>query len=118
MKQLVQLHKDIDDIKAAGINLVGISYDSVEKLKAFSDRNKLSYPLLSDEGSVTIDAMGIRNKEMDGKKFGPNDLTGIPYPGTYILDKEGIVTAKIFLEGYTERHTTEALIEAVNGAGE
>ena len=69
--------------------------------------------MLSDEGSKTIDAYGIRNKAMDGKKLGTNDLTGIPNPGTYILDKDGVVRAKLFLERYQVRHTAEQLIKAV-----
>jgi peroxiredoxin len=36
----------------------------------------------------------------------------VPNPGTFILDREGVIRAKLFLEGYRERHTTEALIEA------
>ena len=50
---------------------------------------------------------------MDGLKFGTNDLTGIPHAGTYILDKEGVVRAKLFLERYQVRHTAEQLIKAV-----
>lgn len=53
---------------------------------------------------------------MDGKKFGPNDLTGIPNPGTYLVDDDGTVVAKLFLEKYQDRHTTEALIEAAKEA--
>lgn len=68
--------------------------------------------MLSDEGSKTIDAFGIRNKGMDGQKFGPNDLTGIPHPGTYILDKDGVIREKLFLERYQVRHTSDQLIEA------
>ncbi len=49
---------------------------------------------------------------MDGIKYGPNDLTGLAHPGTYILDKEGVVRAKLFLERYQVRHTAEQLIEA------
>ncbi len=49
---------------------------------------------------------------MEGKKFGANDLTGIPHPGTYILDKEGVVRDKLFLERYQVRHTTEQLLKA------
>ena len=68
--------------------------------------------MLSDEGSKAIDAFGIRNKAMDGKSCGANDLTGIPYPGTYILDKGGVIRAKLFLERYQVRHSAEQLIEA------
>ena len=93
--------------------MVAISYDSLDVLKKFSDRNELEYPMLSDEGSKTIDAFGIRNEQMDGKKFGKNDLTGIPHPGTYILSADGTILGKIFLERYQERHATDELIEMV-----
>lgn len=69
--------------------------------------------MLSDEGSKTIDAFGIRNKQMDGKKFGKNDLTGIPHPGTYILSEDGTILGKIFLERYQERHATDELVKLV-----
>lgn len=102
----------MEEITEAGIRVVAISYDSLETIKAFSDKYELSYLFLSDEGSKTIDAYGIRNEAMDGKKFGPNDLSGIPHPGTYVLDSKGVVRAKIFLERYQERHEVDALIEA------
>ena len=110
------MHNDNAKLDEAGIKIVGISYDSVETLKAFSDKNTLDFPLLSDTGSKTIDAYGIRNKDMDGKMYGQKSLTGVPYPGTYLVDKEGVVRAKLFLEKYQERHSTEALIEAARAA--
>lgn len=84
----------------------------MDVLKTFADKSGISFPLLSDEGSTTIDAFGIRNTQMDGKKFGPNDLTGVPHPGTYLVDNKGVVKAKLFLEKYEERHTIDALIDA------
>ena len=97
----------------AGINVVGMSYDSVEVLKAFSDKSSIEFPLLSDEGSKVIDALGIRNKAMDGKKFGPNNLEGVPHPGTIVLDKDGVILGKLFVTKYQERHETEDFIELV-----
>ena len=85
---------------------MGISYDSPEALKRFSDKAKITFPLLSDPGSKTIDAYHIRNEAARGK------AEGVPNPGTFILDREGVIRAKLFLEGYRQRHTTEALIEA------
>jgi hypothetical protein len=49
---------------------------------------------------------------MDGKKFGSKSVEGVPHPGTYLIDKDGIVRAKLFLERYQERHTTQQLIDA------
>jgi len=103
---LVQLQRDLKSIEAEGIQLVGISYDDTKVLKTFSDRMKIAFPLLSDSGSRTIDAYHIRNEAARGK------AEGVPNPGTFILDRDGIIRAKLFLEGYRQRHTTEALIEA------
>jgi peroxiredoxin len=103
---LVQLQRNLKSIEAEGIQLVGISYDDTKVLKTFSNRMKIVFPLLSDPGSKTIDAYHIRNEAARGK------AEGVPNPGTFILDREGIIRAKLFLEGYRERHTTEALIEA------
>jgi peroxiredoxin len=98
----------LDKIKEAGIQLIAVSYDPVETLKEYSDKNDIKFPLVSDEGSKTIDAYGIRNTAMDGR----GRFEGIPYPGTYLLDKDGVIRAKLFLERYQERHTTQALLDA------
>ena len=103
---MVQLQRDLKPIEDAGIQLVGISYDEPAALKRFADQMKITFPLLSDPGSKTIDAYHIRNEAARGK------AVGVPNPGTFILDQEGVIRAKLFLEGYRERHTTEALIEA------
>ncbi len=105
-KQLIQLQHDLQSIESAGVQIVGISYDSVEVLKTFSDRMKITFPLLSDPESHVIDAFHVRNHEAKGR------TEGIPNPGTFVLDSTGVIRAKLFLEGYRERHTTEALIEA------
>jgi peroxiredoxin len=103
---LVQLQRDLKSIEEAGIQLVGISYDEPAALKRFADQMKISFPLLSDRGSKMIDAYHIRNEAAKGR------AAGVPNPGTFILDREGVIRAKLFLEGYRQRHTTEALIEA------
>jgi peroxiredoxin len=103
---LVQLQRDLKSIEAEGIQLVGISYDDVKVLKTFSDRMKIAFQLLSDPESKTIDAYHIRNEAAKGR------AEGVPNPGTFVLDRQGIIRAKLFLEGYRERHTTEALIDA------
>ena len=103
---MVQLQRDLKSIEDAGIQLVGISYDEPAALKRFADQMKITFPLLSDPESKTIDAYHIRNEAAKGK------AEGVPHPGTFILDRQGVIRAKLFLEGYRERHTTEALIEA------
>lgn len=101
---MVQLQSDLPKIEAAGIQLVGISYDETDVLKAFSDRMKITFPLLSDPESKTIEAYHILNlSPWEGQE-------GVPLPGTFILDRAGVIRAKLFLEGNLYRHTTDELI--------
>ena len=62
----IQLQTDLKDIEAAGVQLVGISYDSVDILAKFSKTSKITYPLLSDAGSKTIGDYNLLNKEAKG----------------------------------------------------
>ena len=64
--------------------------------------------MLSDSGSQPIDAYHIRNEA--AKEI----AVGVPNPGTFLLDRQGVIRAKLFLEGFRDRHTTEALIKAAN----
>jgi peroxiredoxin len=107
---LVQLQSDLNGIEATGGELVAISYDSPEILKRFAAKKSIAYPLLSDTGSKTIDAYGIRNKEAMGR------TSGIPYPGTFIVGTDGVIRAKLFLEGYKERASTEEIVQALKNA--
>ncbi len=78
----------------------------MDVLAKFADKRKIAFPLLSDPGSKTIVAYGLLNKEAKGR------AAGVPYPGTFLVDKEGIIRAKLFLDGYRERHSTEDLLKA------
>jgi peroxiredoxin len=103
---LVQLQRDLKSIEDAGLQIVGISYDDTKVLKTASERMKIAFPMLSDPDSKTIEAYHIRNEAAKGK------AEGVPNPGTFVLDREGVIRAKLFLEGFRQRHTTEALITA------
>ncbi len=109
------MQKELKQIEDTGVKVVGISYDSVEVLKGFADKQKITFPLLSDPDSKVIVAYALRNKETAGKKFGKVDLDGVPYPGTLIIDKEGVVRAKLFVDGYKERHSIDELMKVMDG---
>jgi peroxiredoxin len=105
-KHLVQMQSDLKELEAASFSVVGISYDSVDTLATFADKRKITFTLLSDPGSKTIVAYGLLNKEAAGK------AEGIAYPGTIVLDREGVVRAKLFMDGYRDRHTASDLLKA------
>lgn len=104
MAQLVQLQKDLEKIEATGTHVVAISYDAVDILQEFASKKKIAFPLLSDSDSKIITAYGILNKDAKGK------ASGVPNPETFLVDKLGIVRAKLFREGPIARHTNAELI--------
>jgi hypothetical protein len=95
----------LPEIKKRGYNVAALSYDSVEILKNFSDRKKLTYPLLSDSESKVIKGFGILN---EGPKSG--FAVGIPHPGVFVINALGKVEAKYFEEDYRERITMSAIL--------
>lgn len=108
----MELEQKLADIRALGLGVAAISYDSPAVLKNFAERRSITYPLLSDEGSRVIKAFGILNEEVPaGTQF-----AGIPHPGTYILDPQGSVTAKYFEEDFTQRFTAADILVKQFGA--
>jgi peroxiredoxin len=67
----VQLQKDIKSIEAAGIQVIGISYDSPKLLKKFATQQKISFRLLSDPKSRTIKRYGVLNEDAQGRQGFP-----------------------------------------------
>jgi hypothetical protein len=81
-------------------------------LAEFGEKQHIPYPLLSDVDSEVIRRFGILNEQIE-----PGDamLYGIPYPGTYVTDEDGVVVAKFFHDTYKKRDSPELLIDAALG---
>lgn len=93
-------------IEEAGLGVVAISYDSVAVLKAFADRQHITFPLLSDRQSEIIRRYGIFNETVE--KSSPS--YGIPYPGVYVLDAQGRIVAKYFEDDFKNRDTAALIL--------
>ena len=127
----MELQDRLEELNNAGIGVAAISYDSVEILSNFAERRGITFPLLSDEDSSVIADFGILNTvvaEGLGPRANAPDVTadvhrfvaaevfdspqlrkminGTPFPGTFMLDANGIVTSRYFEEFYRERVTT------------
>jgi hypothetical protein len=102
----VELQGRLPDIRKSGLSLAAISYDPVSTLSDFAKRRGITFPLLSDPGSDTIKRYGILNTMIDPK----NELYGYPFPGTFMVDRRGIVTARVFEPTYQERTTIRSLL--------
>lgn len=86
--------------------MAAISYDSVAVLHNFVERRGIHFPLLSDPDSKLIRELGILNDTL------PKDspFFGIPYPGSFVLDTQAVITAKYFEDDYRERYTSADIL--------
>ena len=122
----MELQDRLEDLRAQGLGVAAISYDTEEVLAAFAERRGVKdVPLLSDDDSEVIRAFGIYNHIAE-EGIGPNAedpavkadvnqyvsvfganpmIVGTPFPGTFIVDREGRVTSRFFEEFYRERNT-------------
>ncbi|KAF8158391.1 peroxiredoxin Q [Crassisporium funariophilum] len=71
-----------DTFKPGKVQIIGISPDNVEKQKAFVEKEKLTYPVLSDTKKEAFKTYGI----------GKGMLGFVPVARvTFVIDKKGIV---------------------------
>lgn len=74
------------DYSQAGAVVLGISPDTVAKVKKFHDKQGLNFALLAEEGHRVADAYGVWvQKSMYGKTYFGNERT------TFIIDSDGKV---------------------------
>jgi hypothetical protein len=102
----VELQGQSEELKRRGIGLAAISYDPPTTLKAFSAAHKITFPLIADDGSAIIKQYGLLNTTMK-----PGTRTyGVPFPGTFMLDRKGVVRTRYFEDAYQERITSASIL--------
>jgi len=104
--QVVQLQSDLKTIKAAGLQVVGLSYDEAQTLKDFSDLKGIEFSLLADPKSELIEQLGVIDKT---RKAGTVRYR-VAYPMTILISGDREVTAVV--KGVTDDkfHTLQQLI--------
>ena len=126
----MELQDRLDELRADGLGVAAISYDPPDVLADFAERRGISFSLLSDDDSATIAAFGLLNTVAE-EGLGPNGddptvkadveryvsllgpsprIVGTPFPGTFLIDRQGRVTARFFEEFYRERNTTASIM--------
>ena len=111
--QIIELQSRLPLLEQRGLRVAVVTYDSTAILAEFSARRGITFPLLSDRGSATIKAYGILNTTADPatRNF------GIPFPGTFLISPQQIVTARFFEEAYQERNTAASILLKLGGSG-
>ena len=57
--QACNLRDAFEDLTAAGLQVVGVSRDSVEAQARFRERHRLPFPLLADKDGRVVEAFGV-----------------------------------------------------------
>lgn len=81
------LNDGLDTLIAAGYSVIGVSKDSVDSHRRFSEKYSLKFPLISDTDLSLNMAFGVwQKKKMAGREYMGTVRT------TFIVDETGTVT--------------------------
>lgn len=104
----------------AGFQIVAVSPDSPENLKATTSDKELKYTLLSDSDLSFLTEMGVvyqapsRNHAMLKRASGGANPGYLPVPSVFLLDKEGVIMFQYINPNYKVRISSELLQAAVS----
>lgn len=104
--QLVELQARVADLRKRGLGLVAISYDTPDTLKRFAAARGVTFPLIADAGSAIIKRYGLLNTTLDPA----TRFYGVPFPGTLIVDRNGVVRERFFEAAYQERNSVASIL--------
>ncbi|MGH3390124.1 MAG: thioredoxin-dependent thiol peroxidase [Actinomadura sp.] len=100
-KEAVDFRDGLPELEAAGVAVVGVSPDEPAKLARFRDRDRLTFPLLSDPETTVLQAYGAYGE----KKLYGRITVGV-IRSTFIIDADGTVEKAYYnvkATGHVER---------------
>ena len=102
----MELESQRKEFAERGIHLAAVSYDSVEVLKAFSDRAGIGFPLIADPDLKVIRAFDLVNRALPQE----DPWFGFAYAGYFRIDHRGIVESRYFNESNNDRVTSAGIL--------
>ena len=108
--QLMDLNGGLAGIEKRGYRLAGISYEPPSVDADFIKNRGLKYTLLSDPKSEIIDRYKLRDPQY---KKGSRAY-GVPQPIIFVLDKDGVVKAKLYEDTFQKRPPVGLVIETLD----
>jgi peroxiredoxin len=111
--QLIDVNGGYGEIEKRGYRVAALSYDSPEILQTFTAKRHIAYTFLSDPKSEVIDLYKLRDPQ-----YAPGSKAyGVPRPIIFILDKNGVIRAKLFEESFKVRPPVTAVISTLDELG-
>jgi peroxiredoxin len=108
--QLIDMNGGVPEIEKRGYRVAALSYDSPEILQTFTTKRKIAYTLLSDPKSEVIDLYKLRDPQ-----YPPGSRAyGVPRPIIFVLDKQGVIKAKLYEESFKVRPPVTVVISKLD----
>ena len=91
------------EFEKLNVVVLGVSNDSLDSHRAFIEKHKLSFPLLSDEDATVSKMFGVyKQKNLYGKKYMGIERT------TFVIDRTGRI-AQIYSKVKVDGHIKDVL---------
>jgi peroxiredoxin len=125
VKHLSELQQVKDELSGMGWNIVGISPDKPENLKAAMEKAETDYTLVSDSDMTAAKAFGVAFQVQDdtlrkykGYGISLNQASGkshnqLPVPSVFAIDAEGKIRYVYTNPDYKVRLSGEELLQAL-----
>jgi peroxiredoxin len=111
--QLIDVNGGNAEIEKRGYRIAALSYDSPEILQTFTAKRHIAFTFLSDPKSEVIDLYKLRDPQ-----YPPGSRAyGVPRPIIFILDKSGVIKAKLYEESFKVRPPVTAVISKLDELG-
>jgi peroxiredoxin Q/BCP len=104
-KEACAFRDSYEKFTAAGAEVIGVSSDSPATHRAFAEKHRLPFPIISDHDRALRKLFGV-----------PNPLGLIPGRVTYVIDRQGVVRLVFSALLASDDHVRRALA-AVQEAG-
>lgn len=102
-RQACNLRDNYESLKSAGISIIGVSDDPVEKHDKFAAKFDLPFPLIADTEREIMTVYGaFGEKNMYGRKFMGTKRT------TFLIDEDGIIV-HVIKKPKVGEHTAEIM---------
>ena len=124
--QLRALQRALPDIRAAGASLLAVTPQSMTHTLSLAEKAELEFTLLSDADQQVIREYRLQfllPSEVQqiylgvyGLDLGKQNADGswnLPVPGTFIIDREGVIRRRHVTADFTRRMEPDDVIEAL-----
>lgn len=105
--EMCTFRDSIADLNRADARVLGISVDTFFALKAWSDAQRFTFPLLSDFNKVVIREYGVVNPDMIG-------LKEIAKRAVFVIDRRGVIRHREVLDDARNEPDYEKVRAAVS----